>query len=111
MGHGGGGHILYTVKSNFINIKTRKKVKPSCIKNIQQIANLRSECKIGLIRDEKADYNIPHRSTKCCPQRLILCYVGTLLFRIARAGIFPRSSLLGAGQVGFWEFGEGGSVG
>ncbi len=33
------------------------------------------------------------------------------LFRIARAGIFPRSSLLGAGQSGFWEFGEGGSVG
>ncbi len=33
------------------------------------------------------------------------------LFRIARAGIFPRSSLLGAGQLGFWEFGEGGSVG
>ncbi len=33
------------------------------------------------------------------------------LFRIARAGIFPRSSLLGAGQVGSWEFGEGGSVG
>ncbi len=33
------------------------------------------------------------------------------LFRIARVGIFPRSSLLGAGQVGLWEFGEGGSVG
>jgi hypothetical protein len=35
----------------------------------------------------------------------------TLRFRIARAGIFPRSSLLGAGQSGLWEFGEGGSVG
>ncbi len=33
------------------------------------------------------------------------------LFQIARAGMFPRSSLLGAGQMGFWEFGEGGSVG
>ncbi len=33
------------------------------------------------------------------------------LFRIARAGIFPRSSLLGAGQLGFWEFGKGGTVG
>jgi hypothetical protein len=33
------------------------------------------------------------------------------VFRIARAGIFPRSSLLGAGQVGFWEFGKGGSTG
>ncbi len=33
------------------------------------------------------------------------------MFRIARAGIFPRSSLLGAGQVGFWEFGKGGSMG
>jgi hypothetical protein len=33
------------------------------------------------------------------------------VFRIARAGIFPRSSLLGAGQVGFWEFGEDGSAG
>ncbi len=33
------------------------------------------------------------------------------MFRIARAGIFPRSSLLGAGQVGFWEFKEGGPVG
>ncbi len=28
-----------------------------------------------------------------------------------RAGIFPRSSLLGAGQLEFWEFGEGGTVG
>ncbi len=34
-----------------------------------------------------------------------------LLFRIARAGIFPRSSLLGAGQLGLWEFGEGETVG
>jgi hypothetical protein len=33
------------------------------------------------------------------------------LFRTARVGIFPRSSLLGAGQVGFWEFGKGGSTG
>jgi hypothetical protein len=33
------------------------------------------------------------------------------MFRIARAGIFPRSSLLGAGQVGFWEIGKGGSAG
>jgi hypothetical protein len=33
------------------------------------------------------------------------------LFRIARVGIFPRSSLLGAGQVGFGEFGKGGSIG
>jgi hypothetical protein len=33
------------------------------------------------------------------------------LFRIARAGIFPRSSLLGAEQLGFWEFGEDGTVG
>jgi hypothetical protein len=33
------------------------------------------------------------------------------LFRIARAGIFPRSSLLGVGQLGFWEFRGGGSVG
>jgi hypothetical protein len=33
------------------------------------------------------------------------------VFRIARAGIFPRSSLLGAGQVGFREFGEGGQLG
>ncbi len=33
------------------------------------------------------------------------------VFRIARVGIFPRSSLLGAGQAGFWEFGKGGSVG
>ncbi len=33
------------------------------------------------------------------------------VFQIARVGIFPRSSLLGAEQVGFWEIGEGGSVG
>ncbi len=33
------------------------------------------------------------------------------LFRVARGGIFLRSSLLGAGQVGFWEFGRGGSIG
>ncbi len=33
------------------------------------------------------------------------------LFWTPRARIFPRSSLLGAGQVGFWEFGRGGSTG
>jgi hypothetical protein len=33
------------------------------------------------------------------------------VFRIARAAIFPRLSLLGAGRLGFWEFGEGGTVG
>jgi hypothetical protein len=33
------------------------------------------------------------------------------VFQTIRAGIFPRSSLLGAGQVGFWEFGKGGSTG
>ncbi len=33
------------------------------------------------------------------------------LFRIARVGIFPRSSWLGAGLVGFWELGRGGSIG
>ncbi len=38
-------------------------------------------------------------------------YGPTSLFRIARAGIFPRSSLLGAGQLGFWEFGKSGTVG
>jgi hypothetical protein len=34
-----------------------------------------------------------------------------LVFRIARAGIFPRSSLLGAGQLGLGGFGKGGTVG
>jgi hypothetical protein len=29
----------------------------------------------------------------------------------SKSGIFPRSSLLGAGQLGFWEFGKGGTVG
>jgi hypothetical protein len=33
------------------------------------------------------------------------------LFWTPRARIFPRSLLLGAGQVGFWEFGRGGSTG
>jgi hypothetical protein len=33
------------------------------------------------------------------------------VFRIARAGIFPRSSLLGAGQLGLCEFGKGGTPG
>jgi hypothetical protein len=33
------------------------------------------------------------------------------LFRIARAGVFPRSSLLGAGQLGLWEFGKGRTAG
>jgi hypothetical protein len=35
----------------------------------------------------------------------------TVLFRIARAGIFPRSSLLGGGQLGFWEMGGVGQLG
>jgi hypothetical protein len=34
-----------------------------------------------------------------------------IMFRTTRVGIFPRSSLLGTGQVGFWEFGKGGSTG
>jgi hypothetical protein len=33
------------------------------------------------------------------------------VFWTPRARIFPRSSLLGAGLAGFWEFGRGGSTG
>ncbi len=29
----------------------------------------------------------------------------------SKSGIVPRSSLLGAGQLGFWEFGRGKTVG
>jgi hypothetical protein len=29
----------------------------------------------------------------------------------SKSGIVPRSSLLGAGQLGFWEGGEGGVIG
>ncbi len=29
----------------------------------------------------------------------------------SKSGIVPRSSLLGAGQVGFWEVGKGGTIG
>jgi hypothetical protein len=29
----------------------------------------------------------------------------------SKSGIVPRSSLLGAGQSGFWEVGKGGTVG
>ncbi len=29
----------------------------------------------------------------------------------SKSGIVPRSSLLGAGQLGFWEVGRGGTVG
>ncbi len=29
----------------------------------------------------------------------------------SKSGIFPRSSLLGAGWLGFWEIGKGGTVG
>jgi hypothetical protein len=29
----------------------------------------------------------------------------------SESGIVPRSSLLGAGQLGFWEFGESGTIG
>jgi hypothetical protein len=45
------------------------------------------------------------------PARGLIADLGRGVFRIARAGIFPRSSLLGAGQLGFWESGEGGTVG
>ncbi len=44
------------------------------------------------------------------PAHGLFADLGRGVFRIARAGIFPRSSLLGAGQLGFWEFGEGGTV-
>jgi hypothetical protein len=44
--------------------------------------------------------------------QIFLFFVGKLLlFRIARTGIFPRSSLLDAGQLGFWEFGRVGQLG
>jgi hypothetical protein len=29
----------------------------------------------------------------------------------SKSGIVPRSSLLGAGQLGFWEVGKGGTMG
>ncbi len=29
----------------------------------------------------------------------------------SKSGIVPRSSLSGAGQLGFWEIGKGGTVG
>jgi hypothetical protein len=29
----------------------------------------------------------------------------------SKSGMVPRSSLLGAGQLGFWEAGKGGTVG
>ena len=29
----------------------------------------------------------------------------------SKSGIVPRSSLSGAGQLGFWEFGKGGTIG
>jgi hypothetical protein len=29
----------------------------------------------------------------------------------SKSGIVPRSSLLGAGQLGFWEIGKGGTIG
>jgi hypothetical protein len=29
----------------------------------------------------------------------------------SKSGIVPRSSLLGAGQLGFWEVGKGGTIG
>ncbi len=38
-----------------------------------------------------------------------LCYITIVPY--SKSGIVPRSSLLGAGQLGFWEFGKGGTVG
>jgi hypothetical protein len=29
----------------------------------------------------------------------------------SKSGIVPKSSLLGAGQLGFWEVGKGGTIG
>jgi hypothetical protein len=29
----------------------------------------------------------------------------------SKSGIVPRSSLLGAGRLGFWEVGKGGTIG
>ena len=29
----------------------------------------------------------------------------------SKSGVVPRSSLLGAGQLGFWEVGKGGTIG
>jgi hypothetical protein len=63
----------------------------------------------------------PHKKTGCKFTRILtsnykkqqttVFYYLSVVFRIVRAGIFPRSSLVGAGQLGFWKFGEGGTVG
>ncbi len=38
-------------------------------------------------------------------------YKPNLFVPYSKSGIVPRSSLLGAGQLGFWEFGKGGTIG
>jgi hypothetical protein len=49
-----------------------------------------------------------HQSLKAAAKT----FLAVLMFWTSRARIFPRSSLLGAGQVGFWESGGGdGSTG
>jgi hypothetical protein len=35
----------------------------------------------------------------------------SLIVPYSKSGIVPRSSLSGAGQLGFWEIGKGGTVG
>jgi hypothetical protein len=44
-----------------------------------------------------------------------VCKLGQVICDLAvpysKNGIVPRSSLLGAGQLGFWEVGKGGTIG
>jgi hypothetical protein len=69
-------------------------------------------------RGQKSRTTVPLKTFKI----LILLYIDILLQKFillfegvivphSKSGIVPRLSLLGTGQLGFWEFGKGGTVG
>jgi hypothetical protein len=47
--------------------------------------------------------------TRVLTQQVIHMYIITVPHN--KSGLVPRSSLSGAGQLGFWETGEGGTTG
>jgi hypothetical protein len=76
---------------------------------------LQSCCKYAIIVGEHTTGNYSYvlgllGANIAHPPRQMSFIVVMLLYWTANASIVPRSSLLGAGQLGFWEAGKGGWV-
>jgi hypothetical protein len=54
---------------------------------------------------------IPDKETRNAILLLVQEIKRDIIVPHSKSGIVPKSSLLGAGQLGFWEVGKGGTIG